>query len=126
MTDLVVVAGTPLPEPSAYKGFTSTVVDSARNVEGYMVGAVVRDDIAKVDISWNYLTAAQWASVLSLFTISAGGSFTNSVKFFDQTIGDYDTRTMYVSDRSSGLWRRDHVTGAVMGFTDCSLALVEV
>lgn len=126
MNDLVTIAGTPLPEPSSYDGFTSTVVDSSRNVRGYMVGAVVRDDIAKIEITWKYLTVQQWADILQLFTVSQGGSFINEVTFFDQTTGNYNTRTMYVSDRKAGMWRRHPATGAIMGFTNCSLSLVEV
>ena len=49
MANLVTIAGTPIPDPSVYNATTSTVVDSARNVQGVMVGAVIRDDIAKVD-----------------------------------------------------------------------------
>lgn len=123
---LVTVGSTPLPEPSAYSAYTSTVVDSARNVEGYMVGAVVRDDIAKIEIKWNYLTAEQWSDILKLFTISQGGAFINDVTFFNQTVGDYDTRRMYVSDRMAGMWRRNPATGVIEGFTTCSLSLVEV
>lgn len=126
MTNLVTIAGTPLPEPSTYKGYTSTVVDSARNVMGVMIGAVIREDIAKIEISWRYLTAAQWSDILKLFTVSQGGAFINSVTFFDQTTGSYNTRQMYVSDRTAGMWRRHPNTGEVMGFTDCSLSLVEV
>jgi len=33
---------------------------------------------------------------------------------------------MYVSDRKAGMWRRHPTTGEVMGWTDCSLSLVEV
>lgn len=126
MTNLVTVAGTPLPEPATYKGYTSTVVDSARNVQGVMIGAVIRDDIAKIEISWRYLTAVQWSDILKLFTVSQVGAFINSVTFFDQTTGSYNTRPMYVSDRTAGMWRRHPNTGEVMGFTDCSLSLVEV
>lgn len=126
MTDLVTVAGIPLPEPSTYKGYTSTVVDSARNVQGVMVGAVIRENIAKIEISWKYLTAAQWSDILKLFTASQGGAFINSVTFFDQTIGDYNTRQMYVSDRTAGMWRRHPDSGEIMGFTECALSLVEV
>lgn len=122
MTALVTVAGTPLPEPSEYSSSTSTLVDSARNVEGKVVGSVVRSDVAKIEIKWRYLTAQQWASVLSLFT----NNFYNSVKFFNQTTADYTTRDMYVGDRNAGMWRRNPETGEVMGFTDCSLNLIEV
>lgn len=122
MTDLVTVAGIPLPEPSEYSANTSTIVDSGRNVQGYVIGAVVRHDVAKVELKWRYLTAQQWADVLSLFT----DNFYNEVKFFNQATAGYTTRQMYVGDRSAGMWRRHPTTGEVMGFTDCKLALVEV
>lgn len=122
MTALVTIAGVALPEPSEYSGNTSTIVDSGRNVQGVVIGSVVRHDVAKVELKWRYLTAQQWASVLSLFT----ANFYNEVTFFNQATADYTTRQMYVSDRSAGMWRRHPSTGAVMGWTNCSLSLVEV
>lgn len=122
MKALVTVAGIPLPEPSEYSSSTSTLVDSARNVQGKVVGSVVRSDVAKVELKWRYLTAQQWASVLSLFT----KNFYNTVTFFNQTTAGYTTREMYVGDRNAGMWRRNPATGEVMGFTDCSLSLIEV
>ena len=61
-------------------------------------------------------------NVLSLFT----NSFYNDVRFLNQATNSYDTRVMYVSDRNADMWRRDPQTGDVMGYTGCSLALVEV
>ena len=122
MTALVTIAGYELPEPSQYSANTSTLVDSARNVDGYVIGSVVRSDVAKVELKWRYLTAEQWASVLGLFN----KSFYNTVTFFNQSTGTYTTRQMYVGDRSAGMWRRHPVSGAVMGWTECSLSLVEV
>lgn len=123
---LVSIGDFALPEPSTYSGNTSTLVDSARNVEGKMIGAVIRDDVAKVELTWKYLTIEQWASIQKCFKISAGGKFINLVTFFDQTVGGWVTREMYVSDRKAGMWRRDPKTGDVLGWTDCSLSLVEV
>lgn len=122
MQALVTVAGVDLPEPSGYSGTTSTIVDSARNVSGYVVGSVVRHDVAKVELQWKYLTARQWADILSLFT----SSFYNSVTFFNQATASFTTRRMYVSDRNAGMWRRNPETGEIMGWTNCSLSLVEV
>ena len=122
MTTLVTVAGVALPEPSEYSGNTSTIVDAGRNVMGVTIGSVVRHDVAKVELKWRYLTARQWADVLSLFT----NSFYNSVTFFNQATAGYTTRQMYVSDRSAGMWRRHPTTGEVLGWTDCTLSLVEV
>jgi hypothetical protein len=122
MIALVTVAGVALPEPSEYSASTSTLVDSARNVSGYVIGSVIRNDVAKVELKWRYLTAQQWASVLSLFT----NSFYNSVTFYNQATATYTTRQMYCSDRQAGMWRRHPETGAVMGWVDCALSLVEV
>lgn len=119
---LVTVNGTAFPEPSSYEATTSTIVNSGRNTQGKVVGAVVRHDVAKVSLSWNYLTAAQWATVLSLFT----RNFYCSVRFLNQATNTYETRQMYVSDRTSGMWRRSPNSGNVMGWAGCKLALVEV
>lgn len=122
MEALISIGGYDLPEPSTYSAVTSTIVDSARNVSGYVVGSVVRPDVAKVEVSWKYLTAQQWATILSLFT----GNFYNSVRFYNQATANFDVRTMYVSDRQAGMWRRNPDTGEVMGWTNCSLSLVEI
>lgn len=123
---LVTVGEFNFPEPSKYSGNTSTLVDSARNAEGRMVGAVIRDDVGKVEMSWRYLTVAQWRDILQCFRVTAGGKFINNVTFFCQDIGDWTTREMYVSDRKADMFRRDPNTGEVLGYTDCSLSLVEV
>lgn len=122
MAALVTVAGYELPEPSAYSANTSTLVDSARNVQGYVIGSVIRSDVAKVELSWRYLTVEQWATILSLFN----RSFYNNVTFFNQSTGRYETRQMYVGDRKAGMWRRHPVSNDVMGWTECKLSLVEV
>lgn len=122
MQALVTVAGYEFPEPSEYSANTSTLVDSARNVSGFVIGAVIRSDVAKVELKWRYLTAVQWANILSLFT----NNFYNDVTFYNQASASYETRQMYVSDRSAGMWRRHPSTGEVMGWTNCTLSLVEV
>ena len=122
MEALVTIGGYELPEPSSYNALTSTIVDSGRNVEGKVVGSVVRHDLAKIELSWKYLTAQQWANILSQFTYS----FYNEVRFMNQATNNYDVRTMYVSDRNAGMWRRRPGTGEIMGYTNCSLSLVEV
>lgn len=123
---LVTVAGTPLPEPATYDANTATIVDSARNASGVMIGAVIRDDVAKVSLTWRFLTVAEWAAVNKLFSERDGGAFINSVTFLDQTAGTYKTRQMYISDRKAGAFVRSQVTGEIKGWKDCSLSLIEV
>lgn len=121
---LVSVAGYDFPEPSMYSGNTSTLVDSARNVQGKMVGSVIRDDVAKIEISWRYLTVEQWATIQKCF--KGHDKFINNVTFFDQSVGGWVTKEMYVSDRKAGMWRRSPENGNILGWTDCSLSLIEV
>ena len=123
---LVLIGDYALPEPSTYSGNTSTLVDSSRNVEGKMIGSVIRDDVAKVELTWRYLTVEQWSTIQKYFRRSSGGKFINLVTFFDQSVGGWVTKEMYVSDRKAGMWRRDPKTGDVLGWTDCSLNLIEV
>jgi len=122
MEALVTIGGYDLPEPSTYNATTSTIVDSARNVHGRVVGAVVRSDVAKIELTWRYLTVEQWSRILTLFN----NSFYCDVRFFSQTSGTYEVRTMYVSDRTANMFRRNPETGAVMGWLNVSLSLVEV
>lgn len=123
---LVSVDGYDFPEPSTYSANTSTLVNSGRNVEGTMIGTVIRDDVSKVEISWKYLTVAQWARILKCFSESQGGKFINDVKFFDQTIGDWNTKRMYISDRKANVFRRDPITGDLLGWESPSLSLIQV
>ena len=123
---LVTVGNFEFPEPSKYSGNTATLVDSARNAQGVTVGAVIRDDVGKIEMSWNFLTVKQWADILKCFSISRGGNFYNSVTFFCQDTGEWTTRQMYVGDRKADVFRRDPSTGAIIGYTGASLSLVEV
>lgn len=125
MRALVNIAGHDIPDPSTYEGTTSTVVDSGRNVEGYVIGSVIRDDIGKVSMTWNFLTVNQWADILKLFSIKHGGSFTNQVTFFCQDTGTWETREMYVNDRKAKIFLRNP-DGSIRGYQNASLNLIEV
>ena len=91
MRPMVSIGDFSFPEPSAYSAITSTVVDSGRNVQGYVIGAVVRDDIAKIECTWNYISAQDWANILAQFSPARGGSFYNNVTFFLQDTNSWVT-----------------------------------
>lgn len=117
---LITVSGTPLPDPSTYVGITSDVVDNGRNAQGVIVSDVVRSDVAKVQATWNFLTLSQWSRVCALFK----NSWANNVRYLDQTTGGYNTRTMYVGDRSTG--GAVSSGGQIIGWKNCQLSLIEV
>lgn len=125
MRPMVSIGDFSFPEPSAYSAITSTVVDSGRNVQGYVIGAVVRDDIAKIECTWNYISAQDWANILAQFSPARGGSFYNNVTFFLQDTNSWVTREMYVSDRQAQVFLRNK-NGDIKGYQGATLSLVEV
>lgn len=135
MANLVTIGGIALPTPSTYIGNTATIVDSARNVAGYMIGTVIRDDVAKVSMSWAFISAQDWAAILKMFDPRFGGSFVRSVTFFNQSTATLETRDMYVSDRTSSgsflLYNEQNapnpsVIGLPRGYQNANLSLIEV
>ena len=115
MKALVSIGSYNFPEPSEYEANVSTIVNSGRNVQGKVVGTVIRDDVAKVTLSWKFLTVSDWAKINKCFAEKYGGSFYNNVTFFNQVTGKWETRKMYVSDRSASIFRRDPISGDVVG-----------
>lgn len=126
-TALVTIAGYAVPTPSTYTGNTADLVDSARNAKGKVVGAVIRHDVAKVELTWRYLTVEEWSSILKCFNPKYGGQFYNEVTFFNQVSATWETRTMYVNDRttSGGIFKLD-ANGNPVGWLGPKLALIEV
>lgn len=122
------------PTPSKYTATTSTIVDSARNANGVMIGSVIRSDVAKIQMSWNYIDASDWAAILQQFEPAYGGAFIRRVTFFNQTYGYLSTRDMYVSDRTADSFLLHSWTntpdlsyfGLPRGYKDASLSLIEV
>ena len=132
------VAGTGgfvVPTPSTYIGTTSTIVDSARNTDGYMIGTVIRSGVAKIQMTWALISAQDWAALLQQFEPAYGGAFIRSVTFFNQTTGTLDTRDMYVGDRGSAgsflTYNADNAPsstwiGLPSGYRDAAFSLIEV
>lgn len=125
MKALVTVAGHDLPAPSTYSGIVSTIVDSGRNAEGVVIGAVIRENVGKVEMTWSFLTVKEWSEMCALFDGTRGGSFYNAVEFFCPDMGGWETREMYVNDRKAGIFLRNK-DGSIKGLTGCSLNLIEV
>lgn len=125
MRPLLSIGSYDVPAPSTYSSTTATVVDSARNAKGVVIGAVIRDGVAKVECTWRFITAQDWADLLQQFDMKRGGSFYNNVTFFNQDTNDWETREMYVSDRTAQIFLRNK-QGEIRGYVDARIALIEV
>lgn len=125
MKALVSIGNYDFPAPSTYSATTATIVDSARNVQGRVVGAVIRENIAKVAMTWKFISASDWANMLAQFDSTRGGSFYQDVTFFCQDTDQWETRQMYVSDRVADIYLRNP-DGSIKGYTGAQFSLVEV
>lgn len=125
MTPMVRIGSFSVPEPSTYEATTATIVDSARNVQGVVVGQVIRHNVAKVEMSWYFIKSEDWASLQAQFDPKRGGAFYNDVTFFNPDYNEWETRKMYVSDRKAPVFlRRDD--DSIRGYQGASFSLVEV
>lgn len=121
MDTLVTVDETALPTPSRYYGEVADIVDSGRNANGYVVSDVIRSNVGKVYLEWNFLTPEDAAKVFGLFN---SGSFGHTVEYLDCVTGALVTKTMYAGNRNSG----DLVTsgGEIKGYSGVKVNLIEV
>lgn len=125
MTALVNIDRYEVPEPSEYSATTATIVDSARNAYGVVIGAVIRENVAKVSLKWNFITPDRWAALLAQFDGTRGGNFYRDVTFFNQDTNSWETREMYISDRNASIFMRND-DGSIKGYTGATFSLVEV
>lgn len=100
---------------------TATMVDSARNANGVLVGQKVGRDVAKLDnLVWPHLTAEQWSDILQEMD-----HFTVEVEYPDMVTNSWQTRTFYCGDRTAKVWKIDWNTGLPKEYIECKCNLID-
>lgn len=128
MQAFITINGHPYPQP--FRGTTgevelqaATIVDSARNANGVVVGQKVGRDIQKINqLRWAHLKAEVWAAILQEFDTH----FFSTVTYPDMVHNTWTTRTMYCSDRSAKPFRLDPNTGLPSEYVDCRVNVIDV
>lgn len=101
---------------------TMTIVDSARNANGVVVGQKIGRDQSKLNsLEWPMLTAAEWKKILEMFE----PQFYVFVKYPDPVTGAIVTRRMYPGDRSAEPWMMDTSTGLPTHYINCKVNLID-
>lgn len=132
-----------LPCPSDYQGSASTLVDSARNTQGIVVADVIKSDVAKIELKWNFLTVAEYSKIAKLFEPAYYGGdtsvFMRACSFFDVIKGSWNGSTenqpdiynnkckvFYPSDRKVKFAKMVlNDNGSPKGYQDVSLNLID-
>lgn len=102
---------------------TMTLVDSARNADGVVVGQKIGRDQYKLNsLEWPALSATQWAQILKQF---ASGFYVN-VTFPDMVNNTWKTLKMYPGDRSAEPYMIDDNTGLPSIYINCKVNIIDV
>lgn len=123
MQGLIRVNGVEIPYPArGLDIMVATIVDSARNANGAVVGQKIGRDQYKLNaLQWLWLTAEEWARILSLFS-----GFYVMVEFPDPVSNSWRTLKMYPGDRSAEPYWLDDVTGLPTHYRNCKVNLIDV
>lgn len=116
----------PTPSYSSAKQTVSTLVNSGRSAyNGQLYAQRVGDrDLAKIEITWKYLTATQWSDVLSKIESGEEGFYVY-IKYFDMKANTWKIRQFYPSDRTATPFTIDHDTKEILSWLDCAVSFVD-
>lgn len=122
MSAFITINGNEYPQPRrGLSLMTATLVDSARNADGVVVGQVIGREQQKInDLEWGYLTAAQWSAILKEFS-----NFYVTVSYPDMVNNRWTTRKMYPGDRSATPLHLDENTGLPLDYINCKVNLID-
>lgn len=118
------INGHAYPQPRrGLEVIAATIVDSARNANGVVVGQKVGRDQQKLNsLQWAYLDAATWSAILKEFD----NGFFATVSYPDMVNNTWTTRKMYPGDRSAKPFHLDPSTGLPLDYIECKVNLIDV
>lgn len=115
------VNGKQYPSPGLYPNMVvTTAVNAGRNANNKVVGQKIGRDNYKIDnLSWPYLDAATWSSMLKEFD-----NFFVTVEFWDMVNNTWKTLTMYPGDRTADVYMTDK-QGKPISYINCKVNIVD-
>lgn len=119
ISNILVVEGISLPEPSEMTQSDYDITDSERNAKGIMVVQIIREDVRKVECKWKLLRPEEYAIIRSAIK----KKFNLSVSYFVADAGSRGTLTMYAGDRKTPIYTYEK--GAPV-YKDFSLSFIEM
>lgn len=122
--NFITINGVELPQPKRGLGLhIATVVDSARNSSGKVVGQKIGRDQQKIEnVEWAVLTAEEWSNILRILD----SNFYVTVTYPDMVTNDWITRTMYCGDRTAIPFKISPTTGLPTMYKECKVNFIDV
>ncbi len=98
-SNLLVVEGISLPDPSEMKQSDYDISDSERNAKGIMVAQIIREDVHKVECKWKILHPEDYEVIRRAIKKKFGLSVT-----YDVAGEGRKTLEMYAGDRTTPVY----------------------
>lgn len=100
ISNILVVEGVSLPEPSKMTQSDYDISDSERNAKGIMVAQMIREDVHKVECEWNLLKPEEYAIIRAAIK----KKFDLNVSYFIADTGGRGSLSMYAGDRTTPVY----------------------
>lgn len=99
----------------------ATMVDQARTADGIVRGSVIART-NKIELKWAVLTPESWANICRFFD----KHFYFDARYWDMSANTFQTKTMYVGDRSAQPFMIDSVSGKPLYYLNCEANIIGV
>lgn len=119
ISNILVVEGVSLPEPSEMTQSDYDISDSERNAKGKMVAQIIREDVHKIECKWKLLRPDQYAIIRAAIK----KKFDLNVSYFIADTGGRGSLSMYAGDRKTPVYTYENETPV---YKDFSLNFIEM
>lgn len=99
----------------------ATMVDQARTADGIVRGSVIAR-ANKIELKWAVLSPEKWSEICSFFD----KHFYFDAYYYDMATNSFQSKTMYVGDRSAQPFKMDSVTGKPLYYLNCEANIIGV
>jgi len=119
ISNVLVVEGISLPEPSEMTQSDYDISDSERNAKGIMVAQIIREDVHKLECKWNILRPDEYMLIRNAIR----KKFDLNVSYFIADTGSRGSLSMYAGDRKTPVYTYENGAPVYKNF---SLNFVEM
>lgn len=99
-TNILVVEGVSLPDPTEMTQSDYDISDSERNAKGKMVAQMIREDVHKVECKWALLKPDEYQQIRAAIK----KKFDLNVTYFIADTGQRGSLAMYAGDRKTPVY----------------------
>lgn len=98
--NILKVGGVVLPPPSSMKCSDYDITDSDRNAKGVMIMEMIRENVHKLECSWNILRPDEYMIIRN----AIANKYNLATEYFIPDMNQKGTITAYVGDRTTPVY----------------------